>query len=33
MFTHIVFFKLKDRNQVNEARDILLSYGRKDTRT
>ena len=24
MFTHIVFFKLKDINQVNEARDILL---------
>lgn len=25
MFTHIVFFKLKDSEQVNEARDILLS--------
>lgn len=24
MFTHIVFFKLKDIKQVNEARDILL---------
>ena len=24
MFTHIVFFKLKDISQVNEARDILL---------
>lgn len=25
MFTHIVFFKLKDKNQIEEARDILLS--------
>ncbi|MGV8982643.1 Dabb family protein [Clostridium sp.] len=24
MFTHIVFFKLKNKEQVNEARDILL---------
>lgn len=25
MFTHIVFFKLKNKEQVNEARSILLS--------
>lgn len=25
MFTHIVFFKLKDTEKVTEARDILLS--------
>lgn len=24
MFTHIVFFKLKEKKQTNEARDILL---------
>lgn len=25
MFTHIVFFKLKNKEQASEARDILLS--------
>lgn len=25
MFTHIIFFKLKNKSQVTEARDILLS--------
>ncbi|MGK0466173.1 Dabb family protein [Clostridium sp.] len=25
MFTHIVFFKLKEKKQTSEARDILLS--------
>jgi hypothetical protein len=25
MFTHIIFFKLKNKDQVIEARDILLS--------
>jgi hypothetical protein len=29
MFTHIVFFKLKNKEQVPEARDILLSMAGK----